>query len=84
MTFLLFYDTAERTLTATELPPRNPHQLLPKGAYQPGKIMDKRTSQYSEEQVIGFLRQAAAGIAIKGIGRKQASCDASFYKWRSK
>ncbi len=29
-----------------------------------------RTSKYSEEQIIGFLRQAEAGIPIKEIGRK--------------
>ncbi len=43
-----------------------------------------RTSKFSEEQVIGFLRQAEAGMPIKDIGRKQGLSDASVYKWRSK
>jgi len=43
-----------------------------------------RTSKYSEEQIIGFLRQAEAGMPIKEIGRKHGFSDASFYKWRSK
>ena len=43
-----------------------------------------RTSKYSEEQIIGFLRQAEAGMLIKEIGRKHGFSDASFYKWRSK
>ena len=43
-----------------------------------------RTSKYSEEQIIGFLRQAEAGMPIKEIGRKYCFSDASFYKWRSK
>ena len=43
-----------------------------------------RTSKYSEEQIIGFLRQAEAGMPIKEIGRKHGVSDASFYKWRSK
>ncbi len=43
-----------------------------------------KTSKYSDEQVIGFLRQAEAGMPIKGIGRKHGFTDASFYKWRSK
>jgi len=40
-----------------------------------------RTSRYSEEQIIGFLRQAEAGMPIKEIGRKHGFSDASFYKW---
>jgi transposase-like protein len=46
--------------------------------------MDMRTSKFSEEQIIGFLRQAEAGLPIKEIGRKHGFSDASFYKWRSK
>ena len=43
-----------------------------------------RTSKYTEEQIIGFLRQAEAGMPIKDIGRKHGFSDASFYKWRAK
>jgi len=43
-----------------------------------------RTSKFSEEQIIGFRRQAETGIPINGIGRKHGFSDASFYKWRSK
>ena len=43
-----------------------------------------RTSKFSEEQIIGFLRQAEAGMPIKEIGRKHGFSDASFYKWRAK
>ena len=43
-----------------------------------------RTSKYSEEQIIGFLRQAEVGMPIKEIGRKHGFSDASFYNWRSK
>jgi putative transposase len=46
--------------------------------------MDMRTSKFSEEQIIGFLRQAEAGMPIKEIGRKHGFSDASFYKWPSK
>ena len=41
-----------------------------------------RTSKFSEEQIIGFLRQAEAGMPIKEIGRKHGFSDASFYLWR--
>ncbi len=43
-----------------------------------------RTSKFSEEQIIGFLRQAEVGMPIKEFGRKHGFSDASFYKWRSK
>ena len=43
--------------------------------------MDMRTSKYSEEQIIGFLRQAEDGMPIKQIVRKHVLSDASFYKW---
>ena len=43
-----------------------------------------RASKFSEEQIIGFLRQAEAGLPIKEIGRKHGFSDASFYNWRSK
>jgi putative transposase len=42
-----------------------------------------KQSKYSEEQIIGFLRQAEAGMPIKEIGRKHGFSDASFCKWRA-
>ena len=42
-----------------------------------------RTSKYSEQQIIGFLRQAEAGMPIKEIGRKHGFSDDSFYKRRA-
>ena len=45
--------------------------------------MDMRTSKFSKEQIIGFLRPAEAGMPVKEIGRKHGLSDASFYKWRS-
>jgi len=43
-----------------------------------------KKSRYSEEQIIGFLKQADAGMPIKEICRKGGFSDATFYKWRSK
>lgn len=43
-----------------------------------------RKSKYSEEQIIGFLKQAEAGMAVAEICRKGGFSDATFYKWRSK
>lgn len=43
-----------------------------------------RTSKYSEEQIIGFLKQVEAGLAVKDVCRKGGFSDATFYKWRAK
>ena len=43
-----------------------------------------RKSKYSEEQIIGFLKQAEAGVAIKDLCRREGFSEATFYKWRSK
>jgi putative transposase len=40
--------------------------------------------QYTEEQIIGFLRQVEAGMPVKDLCRKHGFSDASFYKWRAK
>jgi putative transposase len=47
-------------------------------------MADMRKSKYSEEQIIGFLKQAEAGMAVAEICRKGGFSDATFYKWRSK
>ena len=43
-----------------------------------------KKSRYSDEQIIGFLNQADAGMAIKALYRKGGFSDATFYKRRSK
>lgn len=43
-----------------------------------------KTSRFSEEQIIGFLKQAEAGMEVKELCRKGGFSDATFYKWRSK
>ncbi len=43
-----------------------------------------KKSRYSEEQIIGFLKDADAGMPIKELCRQGGFSDATFYKWRSK
>jgi len=43
-----------------------------------------RKSKYTEEQIIGFLKQVEAGMAVKDLCRKGGFSEATFYKWRSK
>jgi len=38
----------------------------------------------SEEQIIGFLREAEAGMPIKDLCRQHGFSEASYYLWRSK
>ena len=38
--------------------------------------------RYTDEQIIGFLKQAAEGTPIKELCRKHGFSDASFYLWR--
>ena len=40
--------------------------------------------RFSEEQIIGFLREADAGLPIKELCRKHGFSEASYYLWRSK
>lgn len=40
--------------------------------------------RFSEEQIIGFLREAEAGMPVKELCRKHGFSDASFYIWRQK
>jgi putative transposase len=47
-------------------------------------MTDMKKSRYSEEQIIGFLKQAEAGIPVKELCRKGGFSDATFYKWRAK
>lgn len=43
-----------------------------------------KQSRFSDEQIIGFLRQAEAGMPIKELCRNGGFSDATFYKWRAK
>lgn len=40
--------------------------------------------RFSEEQLIGFLREAEAGMPIAELCRKHGFSEASYYLWRSK
>jgi len=40
--------------------------------------------RFTEEQIIGFLKEAEAGVPVKELCRKHGFSDASFYTWRSK
>ena len=43
-----------------------------------------RKSKYSEEQIIGILREAEGDTPVKAVCAKYNLSEATFYKWRSK
>ena len=40
--------------------------------------------RFTEEQIIGFLREAESGLPIKELCRRHGFSEASYYLWRSK
>ena len=40
--------------------------------------------RFTEEQIIGFLREADSGMPVKELCRKHGFSEASYYLWRSK
>lgn len=40
--------------------------------------------RFTEEQIIGFLKEAEAGVGIKELCRQHGFSEASYYLWRSK
>ncbi len=43
-----------------------------------------KRSRFSEEQIIGILKEHQMGLSAKELCRKHGISDATFYKWRSK
>ena len=43
-----------------------------------------KRSRFSEEQIIGILKEHQAGATASDLCRKHGVSDATFYKWRSK
>ena len=40
--------------------------------------------RYTEEQIIGFLKEADSGVSLKDLCRRHGFSEASYYLWRSK
>ncbi len=40
--------------------------------------------RYTDEQIIGFLREADTGVGVKDLCRKHGFTEGSYYLWRGK
>ncbi len=40
--------------------------------------------RFTEEQIIGFLREVDSGLSVKDLCRRHGFSEASYYLWRSK
>ena len=43
-----------------------------------------KRKRFSEEQIVGILREHEAGISVSELCRKHGVSDASIYKWKAK
>jgi putative transposase len=43
-----------------------------------------KKTKYTEEQIVGILKEAEAGITVSEICRKYGISDATYYNWKAK
>jgi putative transposase len=43
-----------------------------------------KRSRFTEQQIVGVLKQAESGVPVKELCRKHGISDATFYNWKAK
>jgi putative transposase len=56
-------------------------EIALKNKFQP---KSRRHRRFSEEQIIGILKEHEAGVSIADLCRKHGVSDGSVYKWKAK
>ncbi|TAL03609.1 MAG: transposase [Rhodospirillaceae bacterium] len=51
---------------------------------QPGRGRTVKRSRFTEEQIVGILKEHETGAKTADVCRKHGISDATFYKWKAK
>jgi putative transposase len=43
-----------------------------------------KQGRFTEEQIIGVLKEGEAGVAVQEISRKHGICEQTYYRWKAK
>ena len=43
-----------------------------------------KRNRFTEEQIIGVLKEGEGGVAVKELSRKYGICDQTYYRWKAK
>lgn len=43
-----------------------------------------KQSRFTEEQIVGILKEGESGVPLKDVCRKHGISDSTYYNWRSK
>ena len=43
-----------------------------------------KRSRFSEEQVVGILREGGSGVSVKSLCARHNICEQTYYKWKRK
>jgi putative transposase len=54
------------------------------GEQAQGEDQRMKRKRFSEEQIIGILKEHEAGVSVAELCRKHGVSDASIYKWKAK
>ena len=55
-----------------------------KFALAQGEDQSMKRNRFTEEQIIGILKEHEAGVSVADLCRKHGVSDASIYKWKAK
>jgi putative transposase len=63
--------------------PRGHGSLAPARGYFTHRVA-RRKSQFTEQQIVGILKQHEAGVKVADLCREHGISNATFYQWKAK